>query len=260
VNLLVRDLQTGADTPLTSNRPTDVKGTWLLTHPAWFSSGDRLVYSTGGVESTARIFEQRLDVAGAPRELVQGIWASISRDSRALFVINDVRAEGRLSKRAIRSDGSIGTSEALVPDLDVDEAEASPDGRAAAIVFHGERGRQEIALINFDGTARQRVTTDEGTQPHFSADGRTLYYLVTEPAPNGRSAHRLMRVSVASTTPLQIGMPEAVFGGSTGADRLDVARYAIGPDNRLLVAIEDPASRRSRTVLAQNWPALIRGR
>jgi Tol biopolymer transport system component len=260
VNLIVRDLQTGADTALTFNRPTDVKGTWLMQHPVWFPGGDRLVYATGGVESASRIVEQRLDAAGGPRTLAEGTWAAISRDSRTLFVITDVRATGHLFRRTIGSDGSIGSPEPVVPDLDVDEVEPSPDGTAAAIVFHGERGRLEVGLIALDGTARLRVTTDGGTQPRFSSDGRTLYYLVGEPAPNGRRAHRLMRVPVTSMRPFQIGKPEAVFGGSTSVDRLDVSQYAIARDGRLLVAVEDPASRRSRTVLVQNWPALVSGR
>src|SRR4051812_27058101 len=258
-NLIVRDLQTGADTALTFNRATDVKGTWRLQHPEWFPTSDRLVYSSGGVEAASRIFEQRLGVAGAPRELVEGIRASVSRDGRALFVINDVRATGHLSRRGIGSDGSIGTAEPLAPDLDVEDVEPSPDGKAAAVVFAGERGRAEIALIALDGPARQRVTTEGGTQPHFSPDGRTLHYLVAEPAPNGPRGHRLVRVSITSTAPFQIGKPEAVFGPS-GADRLDVSQYSIASDGRLLVAVEDPASRRSRTVLMQNWPALVSSR
>jgi hypothetical protein len=43
----------------------------------------------------------------------------------------------------------------------------------------------------------------------------------------------------------------------SGVDRLDVSQYAIARDGRLLVAVEDPVSRRSRTVLVQNWPALV---
>jgi hypothetical protein len=69
-----------------------------------------------------------------------------------------------------------------------------------------------------------------------------------------------VRVPVTSTTPLQIGRPDAVFAGSSGAGSLDVSQYAVARDGRLLVAIEDPASRRSRTVLVQNWPALVSGR
>jgi Tol biopolymer transport system component len=260
-NLIVRDLQTGADTALTFNRATDVKGTWSLWRPVWFPAGDRLLYTTGGVEAASRIFEQRLGIAGAPRALVEGNWASMSRDGRTLYVINDVRATGRLSRRPIGGDGSIGAAEPLVPDLDVDDVEPSPDGSVAAIVFRGERDRQEIGIIALDGQARLRVTTDGGTQPHFSPDGRTLYYLVSEPAANGRrAAHRLVRVPVTSTTPLQIGKPDAVFAESSGAGSLDVSQYAVARDGRLLVAVEDPASRRARTVLVQNWPALVSGR
>ena len=71
--------------------------------------------------------------------------------------------------------------------------------------------------------------------------------------PNGRRAHRLMRLPVTSTAPFRIGKPEALFG----AARLEVSQYAIARDDR--VAVEDPTSRRSRTVLVQNWPALMSG-
>jgi hypothetical protein len=67
-------------------------------------------------------------------------------------------------------------------------------------------------------------------------------------------------VPITTTKPFQIGNPEAVFGGSSSADHVDVSHYALAQDDRLLVAVEEPASRRSRTVLVQNWPALISGR
>lgn len=192
--------------------------------------------------------------------LAEGIWASISHDSRTLFAIDDVRGEGRLSRRTLGSDGSVGPAERLLPDLDVDDSAPTPDGKAGAITFHGTSGRQEIALIALDGSARLRVTSDGGTQPQFSADGRTLYYLVDELVANGRRVRRLMRVPATSTTALQIGTPEPVFAGSSGADGPNISQYAIARDGRLLVAVEDPVSRRSRTVLVQNWPALVAGR
>ena len=51
-------------------------------------------------------------------------------------------------------------------------------------------------------------------------------------------------------------VPEAVIAESSGVDRPDIAQYDIASDGRLLAAVEDPTSRRSRTVLVQNWPAL----
>jgi Tol biopolymer transport system component len=257
--LIVRDLQTGADTALTSNRSTDVKGTWALQRPFWFLTGDRLVYATGGVEAMAKVVEQRLDGAAAPRVLAEGMWASISHDGRTLFVIEDVRAQGHLSKRAMAQDGSVGPAERLVPDLDVDDFAPTPDGKAGAITFHGDGGRQEIALIALDGSGRLRVTTDGGSQPQFSADGRTLYFLVDEPPVNGRRVRRLVRVPVTSTTPPQIGKRAWVFG-SSGKDGPNVSQYSIARDGRLLVAVEDTVIRQSRTVLVQNWPELVAGR
>jgi hypothetical protein len=259
VNLVLRDLQTGAETPLTSNRSTDVKGTWMLRYPIWYPAGDRLLYVTGGVETAARVFERRLDAAGAPHGLVGGICGVISHDGRTLYVIDDVRGEGRLSRRAVGGDGSIGPAEPMLPGVDIDDVAPSPDGNAAAIVFHGERDRLEIDVIDLHGSARQRLTASGGTHPRFSADGRTLYYLVSEPAANGRRVRRIMRVSIASTAPLQIRKPEAVFAEGSGAEHLDIAQYDVTRDGRLLVAIEDAASRRSRAVLVQNWPALVSG-
>ena len=131
LNLIVRDLQTGADTA--HIQPADRRqGNLVPPSASLVSRGRSARVCDGRCRGGLRIFEQRLDVAGAPRALVEGVWASISRDGRALFVINDVRATGHLSRRAIGSDGSIGSAEPLVPDLDVDDVEPSPDGDAAA--------------------------------------------------------------------------------------------------------------------------------
>ena len=51
--------------------------------------------------------------------------------------------------------------------------------------------------------------------------------------------------------------PELVFAASSGPYPLDVSQYDIARDGRLLIAIEDPASRRSRTILMQNWSELV---
>ena len=259
LNLVVRDLQTGADTPFTFNRSTDVKGTWRLSDPAWFPAGDRLVYASGGVETASRIFEQRLDPVAPPRELVQGTWAAVFPDGRSLFTIEDVRARGKLSKLSIRRDGSVGPAEVLTPDLDVYEADASPDGTLAAIGSRDESGHRDIVLARLDGSARRRITTGGATRPRFSADGRWLYY-VEQVVANGRPGGRLVRVSLTSPVALEVGKVEVVLGDSSASDRLDVAQYDIGPDDRrFLVPVEEPG-RRSRAVLVQNWRGLVAGR
>jgi len=261
LNLVVRDLETGADTPFTFNRPTDVKGTWDMTHPSWFPAGDRLLYAAGGVETASRIFEQRLDRVTPPRELTQGVWAGVFPDGRSLFTIEDVRARGKLSKMSIRGDGSLGPAEVLTPDLDAHEADASPDGTLAAVVSHDESGYLDIVLVRLDGSARRRITTGGAgaTRPRFSADGRWLYY-VEGAAENGRTGGRLVRVPVTSPVALQVGKVEVLLGDASASDRLDVAQYDIGPgDGRFLVPVEGPG-RRSRAVLVQNWPGLLAGR
>ncbi len=255
LNLVVRDLQTGADTPVTFNRPTDVKGTWRLSAPAWFPGGDRLVYASGGVETASRIFEQRLAPGAPPHELTQGVWATVFRDGRSIFTIEDVRARGKLSRVPIRGDGSVGPADVLTSDLDVYEADASPDGTLAAIGSHDESGHLDIVLARLDGSARRRITTGGAIRPRFSADGRWLYYVEGSPA-NGRFVGRLVRVPVTSPVALQVGKVEVVLGDSGASDRLDVAQYDIGPDERrFLVPVEEPG-RRSRAVFIQNWPAL----
>jgi Protein kinase domain/WD40-like Beta Propeller Repeat len=224
--------------------------------PAWFPGGDRLVYASGGVETASRIFEQRLDPGAPPHELTQGVWAAVFRDGRTLFTIEDVRARGKLSRVPIRGDGSVGPADVLTPDLDVHDADASPDGTLAAIGSHDESGHLDIVLARLDGSARRSITTGGAIRPRFSADGRWLYYVEGSPA-NGRFAGRLVRVSVTSSVALQVGKVEVVLGDSSASDRLDVAQYDIGPDDRrFLVPVEEPG-RRSRAVLVQNWPALV---
>jgi hypothetical protein len=157
---------------------------------------------------------------------------------------------------SIRGDGSVGPAEVLTPDLDVYEADASPDGTLAAIGSHDESGHLNIVLARLDGSARRRITTGGAIRPRFSADGRWLYYVEGSPG-NGRFVGRLVRVPLTSPVALQVGKVEVVLGDSSASDRLDVAQYDIGPDDRrFLVPVEEPG-RRSRAVLVQNWPALV---
>ena len=47
-NMVVRDLATGADTPLTFNRADAPRSVWTEIHaPRWFPGGDRVLYVTG---------------------------------------------------------------------------------------------------------------------------------------------------------------------------------------------------------------------
>src|SRR6185295_16365344 len=91
--LVVRDVQTGADTPLTvrDDSLTALRpgATAALRRPTWFPSGDRLVEATGALET--RIEALQADGSGTARDLTAARFGRVSRDGRYLLAVVDDR-------------------------------------------------------------------------------------------------------------------------------------------------------------------------
>jgi hypothetical protein len=88
--MVVRDLATGADTPLTFNRADAPRLVWTEIHaPRWFPGGDRVLYVTGSTESTNAV-SQPADGAGAARAITRARRAIVTPDGgKLVFAIDD---------------------------------------------------------------------------------------------------------------------------------------------------------------------------
>ena len=125
-------------------------------------------------------------------------------------------------------------------------AAVSPEGNWFAYQAD-DTGRPEIYVRGLDGSgARWQVTFEGGEEPHWSRDGRQLFY---------RSANRLMVVPLEAGGTFRQGQPRALFDGvySTGIESGRSYDVNAMTGRFLLVRPADsgPSSRAVRMVL--NW-------
>jgi Tol biopolymer transport system component len=91
--------------------------------------------------------------------------------------------------------------------------EISPDGRWLAYVSD-ESGQREVYLQSFpEETSRRQVSTDGGTDPAWSADGRELFYITPKRDSQGRA--NMMSVRLLDSAPLRLATPVVLFDYDT---------------------------------------------
>ncbi len=257
-NVIVRDLATGADTPLT----TDLTGTestgatdQTLMYPDWFPSGDRVLYRWGPVESS-KIMAQRADSAGGRSEMSAGIFGRVSPDGKWYLWLDDERGKGRLYYAPLDAKGTPTEPKRSFPgleDQDVRTADLSPDNRLVAYTVRSLSGQSNVHLSDFPaGTARWQVTTNGGISPRFSGTGRELFFFSGRRSPSGRSEGLVMVLPLTVEPSVKLGVPRVFYQGEETPSGFDVAR-----DGRLLIARRSTDGPTTRAVLVQNWPALL---
>jgi Tol biopolymer transport system component len=129
----------------------------------------------------------------------------------------------------------------------------SPNGQWLAYESD-ETGRPEVHVFDLSGTrARWQVTTEGGNEPHWSSDGRQLFY---------RSSNRLMAVPLEPGKTFRYGKPRPLFDGIYNSGIESGRSYDVDPKTGrfLLVrpADDGPSPRSVRVVL--NWPVELAGK
>jgi hypothetical protein len=123
----------------------------------------------------------------------------------------------------------------------------SPNGRWLAYVSN-ESGRDEVYVRAFpEMNTEWSISTDGGTEPLWSPDGRELFY---------RNSDQMLAVSISSTPSFTPGRPNLLFEGTyLRADRaLPFTTYDVTADGQyfiMLQSTENAAPRQINIVL--NW-------
>jgi hypothetical protein len=99
-------------------------------------------------------------------------------------------------------------------------ASVSPDGRWLA--YHSdETARPEIYVRDMAGTGRWQVSSAGGEEPHWSKDGRELYF---------RNGNRMMAASVDTrSSTFQAGTPRVLFEGVYNLRSDTLRSYDVDP-------------------------------
>jgi serine/threonine-protein kinase len=244
MGLYIRDFERGGTTPFTAEGSGD-------RNPVWSPDGRRIAYASrpGNARRVMRI--RTLDGSAAEREMPSAFGASgptsWSPDGRTLLV-DDFSQDGILDVYAVSlEENAKPRSIAKSAQLDAG-GRISPNGRFV-VFMSSETGVSQVYVTPLAGGPRWQVTTDQGTQPRWSRDGRRIFFA---------NRNRLFAVDVQEgRAELGFGPPHPISGattfGATGRPSYDVH-----PDGRLLVLKVDAPSEGPRldnrhVVIVFNW-------
>jgi len=234
-DIWIADLTTGALTRVTYGG--------INTSPAWSADGERIFFATrtsGAFGIASRDVTDRENVRTVAQTGTHLFPASIAADGRLAVVA--ALTGGRTAIGVIPPNGSVPQ---IFNDGPFDEAAPafSPDGRWLALESD-ESGRTEVVLRNLTSGRRIAVSTDGGSRPHWSADGRAVYF---------DAGRRLMRAAVDPAREPHVEKPAPVL------DRADARVLAITPSGRILIE-EDPAPGSDAALVVLQWLRELRQR
>jgi Tol biopolymer transport system component len=151
------------------------------TPPQWSPDGSRIAYWVSLPASGVELFVVSVSdgvstrVTHEPKDVYEGGWAS---DRSFVFSISNPSSDYPLLAKSI----DLGTGETRTIARDVSNPEVSPDGaRIAFDSFFRPQGETWLALMNIDGTGRQKIQhlSSSGTFPKWSPDSTKVAYVDT---------------------------------------------------------------------------------
>jgi serine/threonine-protein kinase len=226
----------------------------LNRSPMWAPDGRRVAF-TREAEGVEDAYWQPADGSGAAELLVGGLpdflefpSGFLPDGSALLYSIgtNDV-AMTRIDDAA--SAGPIIDSAAQESN-----AAVSPDGRWLAYQSN-ESGRFEIYVRPFPDvdTGRWQVSTNGGTRPEWSSDGRELFYFREDTG----DGSEIVAVAVESGATFRAGVPQPLFSGPYLASQTLRGVYDVTADGRRFLMIKRAEGEREAPaqtiVIVENW-------
>ena len=249
-DLVVRDLATGTDTLVPPPRQA---GAMTLGASVSWARGGRLFFGVGGIE-TSGIYDWPADGSTGGRKLVAGTKARMTADGKEIYFTRDEKGE-RLRRATLGPDGTVGESEAVFPanaEPTVPWFDVSPDGQLLAFTDRRGTDRPDIFVTTLpDLRERRQVTSNGGTRPKFTRDGKSLWYF--SGAPTAGATRRQLHVVPVTMNPLTIGAPSVVLVEDP-SNGISFTSFAVAKDGRLLMTRRaDPQpGDEARVVLMQN--------
>ena len=236
------ELDRGAETQITSERSTEV-------YPLW-SPGDTLIYAVARGRAP-RLHRHSLN-SGRAEPLgpdVVGLQqpTDISRDGQWLLY-SQRSTHGDYDLHALHlTDGKV----LPLRDSTFNETDGrfSRDGRYIAFVSN-ETGTSHVYVMPFQQPGpRRAVSSEEGSVPRWSRDGRELFYV----AASGDEAH-MTAVPMTLTPAITIGKPTQLFSLPPGRRWPD---FASTPDGNFIAVQHVQFAGRQPLTIVVNWPASL---
>jgi hypothetical protein len=253
-DLVIRDLATGTDTLVPPPRQA---GAMTFGASVSWAPGGRLYFGVGGVE-TSEIYDWPADGSTGGRKLVAGINARMTADGKDIYFTRDEKGATRLRRATVGPNGTLEESEAVFPanaNPIVPWFHLSPDGQFLAFTDRSRSDRPNIFVTTLpDVRERRQVTSNGGSRPRFSGDGKLLWYF--SGVPTAGATNRQLHVVPVTMNPLTIGAPSVVLVEDP-SNGISFTSFDVAKDGRLLMTRRaDPQpGDEARVVLMQNWLA-----
>jgi eukaryotic-like serine/threonine-protein kinase len=224
--------------------------------PTWTPDGRRVIYrgtragqrdlymkSADGTGEEERLTDHR-DSALTPTDISgDGAWV--------LFSGIGARARSEMGVWTLRLDGDRAPRPLTNTAAREGNGQLSPNGRWMAIQS-ALTGRMEIYVRPFPGGgASQLVSTDGGTEPLWSRDGRELFYV---------SGDQLLAVDVSAGATFSAGRPRVIARGRYRPSANTNTPYSVAADGRFL-RVQQSASDHppTRIEVVLHWSPVPRG-
>lgn len=262
-SLWLFDLARESPTRLGTAPGNGMTPTWDDMAPSWSPDGRLLVFTRGHALGGTNLMWMPIDGSAEPREFYEfpkGFVAatSWSRDAKRLALVEYEMAGEKLQVRMLPVHYAP-ASAVRGPLLQAEgepvtianasghawQAMLSPDGRWIAYTSE-ESGRNEVYVrAAAPGGGRWQVSSDGGLQPHWSVDGKELYY---------RIGDKMMVAGIVTQPVFSSGRPRVLFEGSFQLGGA-VNDYDLTPDGREFLMLRDDSSHRGLTEykVVINW-------
>ena len=214
--------------------------------PNWTADGRRLVYR--GTRSGYRnLFRRAADGSADEERLTTGDTVqtpSTMSDDGTMVLFGDLSPVTGWDIWMMRLDAGRTPRAILRTRFNEWSPKLSPDGRWLAYQSD-ESGRPEIYVRPFpDLGGKFAISTDGGSEPLWSRDGRELFY---------RNGDQMMAVTIATGSMLTAGTARVVFTGHYQISDTGVAGYDISSDGRFLMIESKAPQAATRINVVLNW-------
>jgi serine/threonine-protein kinase len=235
INIWVYDFSRGTLTPL-------IKGNGSSQVPRWTPDGTRIVYR-GTRLGSRTLWWAPVSQPAAEQRLTES-WATPSgwsNDGKWLLYLS----QGGIWMVPVAEAGK--PRPVLESPASVAHPRLSPDGRWLAYTSNVS-GRIEVFVQPFPGPGpRVQISTNFGSEPVWSPDGRELFYLDRDT--------QLMVVDITTKPTFKAGLPRVLVRGRYMFNSNPAAGYDVSPDGRRFLRVQplhpDPPTNQINVVL--NW-------
>jgi Tol biopolymer transport system component len=234
----VFDLQTGGHIQLHDDGAD--------TEPVWTPDGKRIIYSSTR-EANVDLYWQPADGSGKSEMLSSLPWeewpSAVSPDGRLVALYGQSKAN-EYGIWTVTLDGAAKATQIMSSPSHLKGARFDPSGRWIAYSTD-ETGRSEVYVCPFPSLhAKWAVSTDGGTSPVWSPNGRELFY---------RSGSRMMMAEVTTTPTFSARPARVLFEGRFDLDLYGDIDYDVMPDGQQFVMMLVEPAAQPRLRVMTNW-------